>query len=294
MQVRSIKGYRSPGYPDRIQMVRYGNSLGKYLPETWKYHSVIPFLLTAYLTFGPTTGSSRATAKTIPQKTSPVKGIASGKSNKTSKTTSSPKPLTETSFAPAFLHGEGKGAMGCVVMSPAVFLPENDAWDVISTRFSSYGLTLERKRESLEWPMGQSTTKPLVSRPAKFTVDGFIKELNLGVQYMDEWEAASLLSAVNNQDGLISSVWSFDYPKTIEALHKDLKTKNHKLPYNVVSFYDPSTTASDFHVWSKPEELAELRNGSKKMLESQVDDFIAWFVKQGYPVKLKQPVKRKG
>ena len=44
--------------------------------------------------------------------------------------------------APIFQHGEGRGATGCIVMSPPVFLSEEEALQVIREEMAAKGVQL--------------------------------------------------------------------------------------------------------------------------------------------------------
>ncbi len=46
------------------------------------------------------------------------------------------------SVAPIFEHGEGRGATGCVVISPPVFLSEEEALQIVKEELAKHGVKL--------------------------------------------------------------------------------------------------------------------------------------------------------
>lgn len=94
-----------PRYPTRLEVLADPDLLKKHLPPRWKAGAemagAVSFLLLA---------------------NAGIRGATSPASHL------SVRPAV---VAPIFVHGEGRGATGCEVINPPVFLSEQDAMQVI-------------------------------------------------------------------------------------------------------------------------------------------------------------------
>ena len=75
--------------------------------------------------------------------------------------------------APIFEHGEGRGADGCVVTNPPVFLSEDEAMQVIKEELEKAGIRLGEKM-----PLPEVATQDFYSQPKKWLGDPRLNDLN--------------------------------------------------------------------------------------------------------------------
>jgi hypothetical protein len=167
--------------------------------------------------------------------------------------------------APLFEHGEGRGATGCVVVSPPVFLSEEEALQVVSEELAPLGVAFSQKG-----------TKPR-------DLDAVDPKHKVAVEFVSEKDYYAFGGERSN-----STVQSYDF-KRIAAAVPAAAPKGVEGMYLGV-FYDPMARA-DFRRarsenekdWERSwrETQQQARAEAKDLLRRQVRDFAAWLKAQG-------------
>ena len=120
-----VKKYSTPKYPTRIVADRSPELLRK-LPSRWQKNAAV---VTAAGLLGVITLTSC--------------GLLEPKNN--TGTGYNPGSVNLLNVAPVFIHGEGTGSMGCMMIAPPVFLSEEEALAVIKSEIETAGLDLSAK-----------------------------------------------------------------------------------------------------------------------------------------------------
>lgn len=212
--------------------------------------------------------------------------------------------------APIFEHGTGRGAIGCVVMNPPVFLSEEEAMQVIREELAKYGIRLkggtvlkgvrlchrllthqgenEKSTKEIdfendpEWRAAGEKNPVLKWRlaPTLLKLDGIDSDKNVAVEFISR-------SNYDDSGGLIptSTVRDYDFVDVAKYVASKVEEKSQDRIYFGV-FYDPTirppkqdyskklSAAEREAAWKKGDEDA--KNESKKLLREQVEDFAGW------------------
>ncbi|MGO9232263.1 MAG: hypothetical protein ACLQKA_23960 [Bryobacteraceae bacterium] len=188
-------------------------------------------------------------------------------------------------IAPLFLHGEGRGAFGCEVVNPPVFLAEDEALQVIQDEARKAGLEFTKDAptvhqatvpvtESYWCPQRESGSSP-ATQELDLTFDGFDKKHNVAFEFVSQkhfvaWE--------DKKTACYASVSSYDWKFTAEALRLGLAAAP-RLPW-VGVFYEPGATPTPrSERWHDREKKG--REIGEAQLREQVRDFIQWLKGQG-------------
>lgn len=118
MAVTPVISYPCPDYPPRTQVLADPALLQRHLPPAWRHLAGVGGLVAFFL-------GAEALAVEPP----PAAGPASA----------------ATMVAPLFRHGQGRGAFGCVAVSPPVFLSEEEAMTVIAEELGRSGVVLSQR-----------------------------------------------------------------------------------------------------------------------------------------------------
>jgi hypothetical protein len=120
---------RRAAYPTRLEVLEDPELLTWHLPAAWRHlpamSGAIGFFLGVNLTVNPAEEKAGA---------------------------AKPTANTAAVVAPIFEHGEGRGATGCVVTSPPVFLSEEEALQVIREELAKRGVALGRETHHVNRP----------------------------------------------------------------------------------------------------------------------------------------------
>jgi hypothetical protein len=203
--------------------------------------------------------------------------------------------------APLFEHGKGRGATGCVVTSPPVFLSEEEAMQIIREELDKHGIHLKNgkamkdveiptryvdhkvnkgKREE-EITVAKTICKPL--QPSGVASDKKVVVQFVCVEHYDD------LGGPGSPPGTGSSVQHYNFKETAEYVAGEVKRQEREKMYFGV-FYDPAVRIdwkalqkkdkkADFNaVWRKAEDAS--KQEAKKLLREQVQDFAAWLKEQ--------------
>ncbi|PKM05554.1 MAG: hypothetical protein CVV17_03405 [Gammaproteobacteria bacterium HGW-Gammaproteobacteria-7] len=149
--------------------------------------------------------------------------------------------------APIFEHGEGRGATGCVVVSPPVFLSEEEAMAVVREELARAGVTLTRAATTLsdvvlpqrrtqyeQTPAGEYVrkTEEIAGTGQALEVDAVDTAGRIAVEFVSEEDYFKLGGATSG-----SSVQSYDLKDAAIAVADKLKQSRRGLYFGV--FYDP-------------------------------------------------------
>jgi hypothetical protein len=178
--------------------------------------------------------------------------------------------------APLFAHGEGRGAGGCVMVNPPVFLAEDEALQVIRHEAKKAGLDF-----TAEAPTVLQATVPVTSlcgrrvgtQKRDLVFDGFDKEHNVAFEFVSDKH----FDAWGDGKPCTLPLYFFDMKGTAGTLRTGL-VEAPGLPW-VGVFYEPGADP-DRHFFWEGRERAGRREG-KADLREQVHDFIKWLKAQG-------------
>jgi len=201
--------------------------------------------------------------------------------------------------APIFDHGKGRGAIGCVVMAPPVFLTEEDALQVIQDELSKAGIELTSQRIVLS------------EVPIKARIERYERKGNEGITRVEEGEPATPLKlqladpkrhvgiefvgqanyhAVGGASSM-STVHSYDFKDRANFVAQQVRAKSRGLYVGVL--YDPAVPVPQLQLTSeqwKDRDLVQRRYkeageqgraSAREDLRKQVRDLAAWLKQQG-------------
>jgi hypothetical protein len=278
MKTKPVKRYRQPRYPTRLQVISDPDLLARNVPPAWRSVPGMAGSIALFL-------AANSLAKDGETKTAAPAGAAAV-------------------VAPIFDHGEGRGATGCIVMAPPVFLSEEEAWQVIDEELSKQGVKLgdtnltlrgvqiPRRMENMIVTNGKAT-RPIVdvAGSAKpFTVDRENAGKHIALEFVSERD-------YHSKAGGPFAGWfpqTYDFRQTAGKLAEDISKQAQEKVYLGV-LYDPLTSPpapSSLDAQAKEEGgkawvKAYLKSQqvaateSKRLLRLQVQDFIKWLQAQG-------------
>jgi hypothetical protein len=198
-----------------------------------------------------------------------------------------------TIVAPIFAHGGGRGAVGCIVVSPPVFLSEEEALQVVREELAKAGIrlgeglpldgvTVEYEDPELRWMrsgdnwLGEPPAK--VVQPAELAaVD---RQQRVGVEVVTSKDCDRFRAS-----GVWSTVSSYDTKGLAESVAEGIRTQATE-DLRVGVFYDPMEAWSfdaledtdeprDYQrEFEEVEQSAKARSLAK--LRRQVRDFVDW------------------
>jgi hypothetical protein len=203
--------------------------------------------------------------------------------------------------APIFEHGEGRGAEGCVVISPPVFLSEEEAMQVVREELAKQGIQLKAggtveavripsrtltfetvKKDGKEEYEKRTVVVPGQATPLK--LDGFDSAKAIQVVFISEKDVDDLGGPFS-----IGTVDCYDLKEDAKYVAEHMaKLDNGRVFFGV--FYDPLCEASKGKPTKADERLdwksewEERKKRSKeeslKQLRRQAQDFVGWLKEQ--------------
>ena len=241
MKVQPVRRAKTPGYPTRAEAAR-NPALLKPLPRRWNGVRALAVAASALTALNLTACSGGREASAV---------------------------------APIFYHGEGTGALGCVVMTPPKFLGEQEALALIRAQAEEAGLHLTAA------PDGDYAVDPRVHKEkADVSLGGRTywrrcgnvvslkvcdPEKKVAVAYVSQKEAVQQHSEDGENFGH-STVQSYRFRERAEEAAKDFRKQ--ETPYTIGVFYEPGS--------GEDETLSPEEN-----LCAQVKDFLDWLEGQG-------------
>lgn len=302
MKIQPIKNYKTPSYPTRKEFLSRTNNLYKNLPNRWLQNKVVAGAL-AFFFLGNNSNTNNIVLK-------PGLNSIIVDSEKSDRPIMEKKVSTEkvASIAPLFLYGDGRGASGCVVINPPVFMSEADARQIIKSELMKEGIIFDKKNYQVEgiffdensaWGRFQDESENDLSpynKREKYPVemDAYSSDLNLAYEFVsvdDYYKFGGEFSG--------STAQSYDVVMAAENLREKMK-KFGKI--NTVIFYDPlvnrdrelpkNESYDALKYWSygfgdkKNNEphfdyFTAKNEESVALLKKQIDDFIEWIKKEG-------------
>jgi|GEM_PF-732270 len=306
-----------PAYPTRFEVARERNLLCDHVPPGWtrdgKLQGALIFFLalhgvacqTRTVTPSPPSLSPTRTASEGPQHdaaspvqptASPVLTVPATPEPAASSTKQGPLaslPPSSTVVAPIFDHGEGRGATGCVVVSPPVFLSEEEAMTVVREELARAGVRMarthvtfpevvlpQRRRFYERTPAGEwvAKTEEIPHTKQRLDVDAMDEDERVAVEFVSHEDYFKVGGARSD-----STAQDFDLKGAAEVVAEKLGQSRRGIYFGV--FYDPVATISVDRSspspidWEAARARAALQ--AKKLLRAQVDDFVAWLHQQG-------------
>ena len=162
------------------------------------------------------------------------------------------RPVQSALVAPVFHHGDGVGAYGCIVVSPPVFLSEEEARDVIEDELEKFGLKFKPDAFKVDgitipgttWELEYGLLDPTeLNEETRRTITDLTKTISVDLDGFDENAYVAYEFISMNDDYLLrpktnalSSVEHFLLVRQAESLVERLATRN--IPTAAV-FYDP-------------------------------------------------------
>ncbi len=273
MKARPVKHYRKPGYPTRLQVISDPDLLRRNLPPGWRSIPGMAGSIALFLA---------------------ANSVVQGAEKKTAATEKA------AIVAPIFDHGEGRGATGCIVVAPPVFLSEEEAWQVINEELVAHGVKLGETNAVLQGVQiphrlqttvmtngkveGQTTEVQGSAKP--FAVDRENQQKRIALEFLSQRDYHSKAGAPSE----MSTVSSYDFRQTARSLAKDIQKQAQEKIYLGV-LYDPLAKTPDLSTLkTRPQESwikayramqQEASNESKRLLRLQVQDFLKWLEAQG-------------
>ena len=208
------------------------------------------------------------------------------------------KPIPASRVAPIFVHGEGRGAFGCVAVNPPVFLCEEEARQVITEEAKKSGILLEPDARTVsKVPLPVTDRYAFVKRPSKqrtqsgsLQLDGTDRKRAVSYEFVscadfDAWE--------HKDSGLVSTACAVNLQQAASVLVDGLKQAQRRGSYAV--FYDPMCRTKDVEYvedesgqidWKATDAVraeieAQAAEESRALLREQVKDFIKWLKAEG-------------
>ena len=306
MEIKPVKDTKIPNYPTLEYYIEYPEMFLRSIPESWVKNKYVATSLAAFVLCG--SGSSNSAQADFPITIEAQKDTIS-------KSESTPQKNNTIKVAPIFAHGEGSGAIGCIVLSPPVFLPEDEALKIISDMLKAQGIVLSSVDcPTIKWSktcyddmlLGNLNVKDCVAEIGMYMCN---PKLNLAVKYVSDRDydkimppptmrttvsryntkqAAMLLQEeLSRQEKVYAGVFYDPMPPQQKQSYDDT------LEGTRLSHKDPKTGEDVIYElrgrrWEKAEESVEKppkarspeEEISREQLTAQVNDFINWLKKE--------------
>jgi hypothetical protein len=269
MKIKPVKNSQKPNYPTIELYVNHPDLLTKNVPENWLKNTYVASSLAAFVLLGSPNNKLFATN---------VNTEFVNQINPDKKENIKEELKDSIKIAPIFAHGDGSGATGCVVMSPPVFISEEEARKLIFDRLKEEGFLFDTTETSyikiIARPIANScfhVNDSLDENLAEFYLktDGYNKKYDLNIVYV----SVSDFEKFHSYSDCVSSVQGYRTKKAAEIIRQELISSGKT---NAVVFYDPipSIEYEESETWQKSETNAS--EEAKKQLLDQVEDFIKW------------------
>ncbi len=273
MKAKALRRYRRPAYPTRLEVLSHPDLLKRHIPPGWRAVPEMAGTVALFLMVNSTVKAADAKPASPPGAAAIV--------------------------APIFEHGEGRGATGCMVIAPPVFLSEEEAWQVIdeelarqnvklpATGFELRGVKVARQRQ--EYSVGKDNKleakveeQPGTAKP--FKANRANLEKRIALEFVSEHDYHDLGGPMS-----MSTVRSYELKQTAAALAEKVGKQAKEAVYFGV-LYDPAVKPKEqtekfktqgqwikFYLESQQKSRAE----AQRLLRLQVQDFLKWLQAQG-------------
>jgi hypothetical protein len=211
-----------------------------------------------------------------------------------------------TIVAPIFQHGEGRGATGCVVVSPPVFLSEEEAAQILREELVKHGIRLKaggtledvrvppviREPKAIKRPDGGTritwSVVEAADRAKPLVLSGMDSDKKIAVAFVSRDDYFNLGGAPD-----LSTVQPYQFKDVAENVAARAKKEGKGRVYLGV-FYDPCPRTRPARVPAEGDETARVaawqkarqearekgKQESAKLLRQQAQDFADWLKKQ--------------
>jgi hypothetical protein len=260
MEIKSVNNSRQPNYPTIELFVKHPELLARNIPSSWLKNKFVATSLAAFLFSG--CGTSTA------QKNEEVEIVDTLKTNNSNANTPQEKKADNSvvNVAPVFSFVVGRGAIGCEVMSPPVFISEDEAIKIILDKLKAEGYNFSRENcptfKFKVLPIANECGEPKGKAKIKLKMDAYNPNSKWAIQYITTNDYDKF-----KNDNCWSSVSGYDTKQAAEIINQELKKQKKT---NAVVFYDPMADADN---WDRYEVA---KKESKDLLLAQVNDFINW------------------
>lgn len=282
MKLAPVKHYKEPPYPTRDAVLSNPSCLSECVPSSWRANKLVATMLAVYL-FGPENGEAQVGG---PDRGQPVLVKAGEPSRERISEEEGASRRELPSIAPVFLHGDGRGATGCVIMNPPLFLSEEEARQIIEEELLKERIIFDKKNVKLDEVMIREQYRFGKGEGIAINLDGYSSKYNLGYEVVTAQDYHQLGGP---HEG--STVISYDLVKAAENLRdkmKDYGKMNFAVFYDPVQYYEAgqkkNTTYEDRYsdIAVPPDDdsdrnaVVAMRRKSAELLKRQVSDFVDW------------------
>ena len=274
MEIKSINNSKQPNYPTIELFVEHPELLARNIPESWLKNKFVATSLAAFLLSGCGTNTTKKSEEVeivdILEINHPDEDTINPAVTTQELTNTPQKKKVENNIvinvAPVFAHGEGRGSMGCIVMSPPVFLSEDEAMKIILDKLRAEGYNFSRDNcptFSFEvLPIANECDEAKGKAKIKLKMDAYNPNSGWAIQFITTDDHDQF-----KNDNCWSSVSSYNTKQAAEIINEQLKKQKKT---NAVVFYDPIARADNWDKYEIAEEKA------RNLLLAQVNDFIDW------------------
>lgn len=286
MQIRPVGSKKDPAYPRKENITE--EMLKASPPQRWTKNAAAkialgtlavvslagcaPEMQTAGVPAPPSGETEGSTVWETPLATSP----APSETPIIEMTLSGDVMPPTINIAPLFVHGDGIGAFGCVMVAPPVFLSEDEALSVINGVAKDYGLAFSAD-VSVEF---SNVLQPSVNimEPENTPPSNTMVTLKPDFSDEDHGVAIEFVSVEDvkgwAQEGSVaSSVEQYDTKGTAAQLSDALDDAFSDTLATTAVLYDPCEFSE--------ESEKETRKLSVEQLKNQARDFFEWLKSQG-------------
>lgn len=265
-----MKRCSPPAYPTKLEVLSDRRLLATNMPPNWVSRAEVAGLAAAFLVAGADGCSRKSTSL---------------------------GPNDPAIVAPIFEHGEGRGATGCVVTAPPVFLSEEEALEVIreelmasvpgrwrtNVQVASVQLPTRKKTVKRNWVTGKDALgfadDTSVNLP--FEVDLVNQDGHITVEFVSKTDCRNCGS-----DLVFGSSGRVDVKETARWFSHHIEEQAQGMVVGML--YDP-LLKTDREVklrdpnrrerWQRQDGV--VREECKLLLRQQVRDFVEWLKGQG-------------
>jgi len=277
LRLERVRRYPRPAYPTIQLFAEHPELLLDHAPPSWLSGGLTLGALTAFVLAGTSARGQTASAPTA----------AADQPDTSARAAPAPEtqaaPREAVSIAPVFVHGEGQGATGCVVVSPPVFLSEAEALEIIwdelrrdDLGFDTHptpvpGLVIEPSPPSdPQLAQAWAVVRPTEGRRALF-FDAFSRRYRCGVLFVGQQN----YDEVSGEPPSFSTVSSYDTLGTAQKVAERLAQVGKA---HAGVFYDPLVHLNR-NRWRSDdpgESRGDAKTQSEDLLRAQVREFVEW------------------
>ena len=231
MESKPVRRYPRPRYPTRLEVAARPGLLRRHQPPAWRQWPELTGAVGLFLL----ADTALLRAANSPPKNGPTRAQTNA----------------VAVVAPIFQHGEGRGATGCIVMSPPVFLSEEEALQVVREELAAKGVQLGTNKVAVAGVPAQSDwIRSGEKAPRPFESDAADAKKKVFVEFVSDsdardWDLVAQLEARPNGPIELSTVKEYDLPKTSAFVASRVKRRaTDKVHFG--TFYDPVAGRIDY------------------------------------------------